>query len=183
MSPSYLHRERVIFHRARHVAPPRFYCSPEWTNQTLTGECLSCFYAEVAAIVGSLIRLERQGWAEGYSVGCNLQPCRLHTGPLNEVGVQILILTCFFFIGINYWFIYRTMCLIMFSVFSVFFYSSLVSFVAAEAVARYQWPFNRTVWIAVTVIFWLRGHCEHNWAAVYRKQITTHHCLWVNTVK
>ena len=33
MSPSYLHRERVLFHVVCHVAPPSFYSSPEWTNQ------------------------------------------------------------------------------------------------------------------------------------------------------
>ena len=32
MSPLYLHRRRVLFHGARHVALPCLYSSPEWTT-------------------------------------------------------------------------------------------------------------------------------------------------------
>ena len=45
MSPSYLHRERVLFHRVHHVALPCFYSSPEWTIQN-TG--LRAFYVVIA---------------------------------------------------------------------------------------------------------------------------------------
>ncbi len=35
MSLLYLQRKRDLFYRVRHVRPPRFYNSPEWTNLTL----------------------------------------------------------------------------------------------------------------------------------------------------
>ena len=38
MSPSYLHRERVLFTESTMLAPPCFYSSPERTNQTLALE-------------------------------------------------------------------------------------------------------------------------------------------------
>ena len=53
MSPSYLHREQVLFHVARQIAC--FYSSPERTNQTLA---LSRY---LKATVGSTARLERKG--------------------------------------------------------------------------------------------------------------------------
>ncbi len=46
MSPSYLHGECVLFHRACYVVLLCFYSSPEWTT---SGEVFSRFYVEVTA--------------------------------------------------------------------------------------------------------------------------------------
>ncbi len=64
-SPSYLQRERVLFHGACHVEPACLYSSREWKNKILALE--RAFYTEVAASVGSPTQLEREGWGEEYS--------------------------------------------------------------------------------------------------------------------
>lgn len=52
MSLLYLQREQVLFHRVSHVAPPWFYSSPGWTNQTLGPEKAFSFFSLFAATVG-----------------------------------------------------------------------------------------------------------------------------------
>ena len=61
MGSLHLHREQVLFHGVHHGAPPCFYSSPEWTNQTLT---LRVFH-EFRSHPGSPTRLEVDGYLAG----------------------------------------------------------------------------------------------------------------------
>ena len=75
---------------SRHVAPPCFYSSSEQTNQTLAPERAFHVFTLPEGPRSSPTRLEWEGWVEGFSVGCNLQPHRKM--PLNPTHWSFKIL-------------------------------------------------------------------------------------------
>lgn len=58
-----LPREQVLFHRVSHVAPPCFYRSIEWTNQSLTLGRAFCVFRLLAADKGCPTHLHGEGEA------------------------------------------------------------------------------------------------------------------------
>ena len=61
LSVLHLLREQVFFHRVRNGAPPCFYRSPEWTNQSLTLERAFCVFRLLAANKDSSAHLQGEG--------------------------------------------------------------------------------------------------------------------------
>lgn len=85
MSPLYLHKEQVLFHRARHVALPCYYSSPERTYQTLALERTFRVFPEFCGHL-RLPHALGSGRVIKFVAICNITTRRheiLHSGPLS----------------------------------------------------------------------------------------------------